>query len=189
MTKLLVKNILEHALSYKWSLQGLGMLRLYLSDAVRLHVWSTGHAAGPKVAKLHTHPWNFKSLVVAGGIEDIRYVEIANVAPNYEYVTIKCGPGGDATCEKKPITLGWKDSTIIPEGKEYSRHRTDIHESRPQDGTVTLVTRTFVEDKDHANVYFPLGMDWNHETSAEPRPATDLEVGDITGYALGRWFK
>lgn len=189
MTKLLVKNILEHASAYKWSLQGLGMLRLYLSDEVRLHVWDSRYAAGPKVAKLHTHPWNFTSFVVAGEVTDVRYEEIKNVEPNYEYVTIKCGPGGGATCEKKPIALRWSNTKVIPVGSDYATHRLAIHESRPLDGTVTLVKRTFVADKDHANVYFPLGMDWNHETSAEPRPATDLEVNDITGYALGRWFK
>jgi hypothetical protein len=39
ITKALVKNILEKATSYKWSLQGFGMLRLYLSKDVRMHVW------------------------------------------------------------------------------------------------------------------------------------------------------
>lgn len=65
MNKLLVKAVLEHAQVYTWQLQGLGMLRLYLNKATRLHVWHSGFSV-PGASTIHTHPWDFKSEVVAG---------------------------------------------------------------------------------------------------------------------------
>ncbi len=58
-----------------------------------------------------------------------------------------------------------------------------IHDTGYGDGTVSLVTRTFLEDTEHAQVYIPAGQSW---VSAEPRNATDDEVERITALALVR---
>lgn len=74
--KLLVKQILQASvkepMAFQWSIQGLGMLRLYLSEETRMHVWSSlGRISD--VSPLHTHPWSFNSIVVAGKVINKRY--------------------------------------------------------------------------------------------------------------------
>jgi hypothetical protein len=70
------------------------------------------------------------------------------------------------------------------EGETYDEKAEEVHMSSPEDGTVTIVTRHFKEDRDHAWVYWQT-EEWN---SAEPRPATDVEVADICSTSLQRWF-
>lgn len=55
ITKLFVKTILSNPENFKWSIQGLGMLRVYLSDEVRLHIWDSRFKV-PGVSPLHNHP-------------------------------------------------------------------------------------------------------------------------------------
>lgn len=76
-TKLLVKAILEKARAYKWSIQGFGMLRLYLSAEVRLHVWDSRFRV-PGVTDIHDHSWDFESEVAAGEVLQRRYLVVPN---------------------------------------------------------------------------------------------------------------
>lgn len=183
--KLLVKNILLQATAYKWSLQGLGMLRLYLSDSVRLHVWNKTFAF-KGASPIHTHPWDFKSTVVAGSLQNVIYLP-ANGGALYNRARLKCGPGGhlEETAADK-IILRAMPPWIYTEGEFYLEEAEVIHESIPEDGTVTIVERSFKEDKDHAFVYWPQGTEWG---TAEPREATMHEVLRITRHALETWFK
>jgi hypothetical protein len=191
VNKLLVKAILEAAPAFKWQIQGLGMLRLYLSKAVRLHVWHSGFAS-PGVSTLHTHPWDFESTVVAGQLENIRYKETTGTA-NTELDTerfysslLHCGPGGGLKEDPQLVYLKQLPSEIYHEGESYTEKAEEIHESKPWDGTVTVVSRRFKPDEDHARVFWPVGTAWG---SAIPRDATVEEVYVITQFALQRWFK
>lgn len=191
MNKLLVKAILSMAPVYSWQIQGLGMLRLYLNKATRLHVWHSGFAS-PGVSTLHTHPWDFKSEVIAGSLENIRYKEhdpqnCLNSTKVKEYMAavLHCGPGGGLTEKGKPVYLEAMPSEFYGEGATYTEKAEEIHESRPKDGTVTLVTRQFKPDEDHARVFWRTGTEWG---SAIPREATPDEIKVITQFALQRWF-
>jgi hypothetical protein len=182
-TKLLVKKLLESALSYQWSLQGLGMLRLYLSDEVRLHVWDCNFAF-PKASTMHTHPWHFKSLIVAGELKNMRWVEHEE-GDLFNFATIKCGEGGCIVSKAERVRLAGGPMEYYREGDMYTQEAGEIHESFPTRGTVTLVTRIFTADRDHAQVFWEPGHMWG---TAEPRAATPAEVEEITRYALQRWF-
>lgn len=181
--KLLVKKILENALSYKWSLQGLGMLRLYLNDEVRLHVWNTDFEF-PDASTMHTHPWHFESEVIVGQLKNILYYPMSD-GRLYKRALIKCGEGCEISTPEE-ILLTAMAPVLYTEGRIYCEAAQDIHSSHPENGTVTIVTRTFLEDRDHAYVFWPADKDWN---SAEPRPATDEEVIAITKHSLEVWFK
>lgn len=190
ITKLLVKNILEKAHSYKWSLQGLGMLRLYLSDEVRLHVWDTRYKFY-NASPVHDHPWDLSSQVIAGQIRNVIYTECDLcfgrghcLCVGYKRQTIKCGSGSCLVGEPKVVRLLCK-TQMVYEGEEYHQAAEEIHETKPLDGTVTIVTRTFKEDRDHAHVFWPAEITWG---SAEPRPATSEEIEAITQNALNKWF-
>lgn len=185
LTALLVQAILEHALDYEWSLPGFGMLRLYLSKAVRLHVWDPTQAT-KNVSVIHDHPWDFRSEVVCGAITNVLYEEeplLDGGSCNYLRQAIVCGPGGHALGTPEPVRLNVSMIRTYQPGGEYYEIASALHESRPEPGTVTIVTRTFREDTEHARVCFPLGTEW---VSAEPRPATRDEVLHFTKRALER---
>jgi hypothetical protein len=180
--KPLVKSILEHPLDRQWSLQGLGMLRLYLSDELRLHVWNQ-HYAVEGVSAIHTHPWSFQSIVIAGHVNQYLYRE-HNRGEIYNYSEITCGQD-DQTLRPKTIRL-MRELQEFKNGEVYSQHKDDIHESFPTLGTVTLCLRIFENDRDHAKVF------WPHHTnfiSAAARPASDEEILAMTQASLERYFK
>jgi hypothetical protein len=97
----LARTILEHATDFQWSIQGFGMLRLYLAPDVRLHVWSESHQV-PNVSLIHDHPWHFTSHVLSRKIANVRY----RIEPIGEHThtmeRIRCGPGGGALGDSRP---------------------------------------------------------------------------------------
>ena len=201
LTKLAVKAILERASAHPWSLQGMGMFRLYLSREVRLHVWDMRFTV-EKVSTVHTHPWDFTSHVLSGAITNRIFTKVEHgelqrepgfIAgfpgqfKEYREQQIVCGPGGGASSEPKRVYLYTPDDdgllTHVTDSY-YCQDASDIHESIPKSGTVTLLERTLKEDTEHAYVYFREGRSW---VSAEPRDATEHEVLAMARMALDRW--
>lgn len=174
-----------------WSIQGLGMIRLYLSPEVRLHVWDSRYAV-PGVSTLHDHPWHLHSRIVAGAVHQYRFTKTIElkalvapvpVADLWKEQTILCGEGGGLCGVPTPVALIRGAKETYRAGEVYQQTADEIHESMPEGGTVTLVTREFLEDAEHAHVYFK--DEW---VTAEPRPATASEVAAVLGYSLQRWF-
>lgn len=182
-----IKAILAGAANYRWSVQGLGMLRLYLSPTLRLHVWDDRFIA-PGATLMHDHPWHFESLIVAGQLVNYRYIlEPARGRPYVKHL-IKCGEGGGLMEDNKPdvvfLTLDKIDS--YGAGMTYRQTAEEVHCTRFARGTVTVIDRKVAGDPDHAHVYYPQGGKWG---SAEPRLATTQEVMVITQTALSRFFR
>lgn len=186
---LLVKSILEKAKHYSWSLQGFGMLRLYLSDEVRLHVWDSAYRV-PDCTLIHDHPWSFKSLVIAGILNNHLFHQKEVPGPGlfeYDEVTIKCGEGAFCKTEPKCTFLMPVAATVYRSGDDYYQEDDEIHMTLPEDGSVSLVTRYMAAGKsrEDARVYCIPGKGF---VSAAPRAATEAEVIDITRRALEKWF-
>lgn len=186
-TKQLVKSILEHPGGFEWSLQGFGMLRTYIEPELRLHVWDSRFKV-EDVSEMHTHPWHFHSFVVVGQVTNTRFVKpYAN--PDgipFREQEILCGVGGHETDRSKAVKLSVAKIEKIKAGETYSQLAHEIHQSWPEDGTVTIIEREFLDDADHAYVYVPEGQEW---VSAEPRPADPGEVESICHHALTTWFR
>jgi hypothetical protein len=188
-SKLLIANILQHPADFQWSEQGLGMLRLYLDSehVYRLHVWDDSVRV-PGVSPMHTHPWDLESTIVAGKLRQHRYTLAAVAAHNvdeYNVVTIKCGENAHELDAPSIISLAEQPLEIYREGQSYSQNANEIHWSLPDNGTVTLVKRTFGLDRESAKVY------WRGKgpfVSAEPHPASPGTVKKICDRALERWF-
>jgi hypothetical protein len=183
--QLLVANVLENADRVKWSLQGLGMLRTYLSKAVRLHIWDDRFAVH-NVSTLHNHPWSFESLVVCGAIRNRIYRSFDHLLTKttHHEQKIQCGTDGkliDAT--KRDVHLELQNDYTVTAGWSYRQPHDAIHDTIAARGTVTIVHRRFHADTEHARVYFPLGTDW---VAGIPRPATPAEVATIVEGALQR---
>ena len=188
----LVKHVLENAERFEWTLQGLGMLRTYLSSnrALRLHVWHPV-ARVKNVSDIHTHPWSFTSEVIAGAVTNVRYARVLEYEsqetldmPLVES-RILCGEGGGLIGFPQNVWLRRGEQELYFEGESYAQSAEEIHRSIPSDGTVTIIRRTFGTDVDHASVFWERSKEWG---SAEPRPPTREELRGITGAALERWF-
>jgi hypothetical protein len=171
-----------------WSLQGFGMLRLYMPEkALRFHVWDSRFAV-PNVSLHHDHPWEFRSLIVAGQLRNIRYKRYGAdelvLGDVFMEQTIQCGPGGCAKGDPTSVKLIEQGLETYHVGDWYHQTADEIHISKPEDGSVTIIDRTFNEDAEHARVYWQ--GTW---VSAEPRPATEDELRSILSNSLEKWFQ
>lgn len=188
-----VAEMLERPRNHAWSVQGLGMMRLYLDPGKRwrLHVWS-GAARVERVSSLHDHPWDFRSMILSGRIVNVRYRPVNSLsdfgpgAADWDHQRIVCGPGG---CAKEPlglIALRPGPDEVYSTGATYSQRADEVHDSRPDEGTVTLIERVVPpgSDGETARVFWEPGKSW---VSAEPRPARLDEVLAISAAALAIW--
>lgn len=192
ITRSLVRFLLERAADYKWSIQGFGMLRLYLDGAhePRLNIWDSRYRI-PNVSMMHTHPWDFASLIVAGELGNVRYVEAAPCdgkgVIEVHSSQIKPGPSGGLRRHAGEILEDREVCRFIPQceeiyspGEVYFQLADEIHVSLPSDGCITINLRERV-GADVARTFWPRGTEC---VSAEPRVATAEEVSDITQLAL-----
>lgn len=191
LMKLVVKKLLENPLAYHWELKGLGMIRTYLDKNNKIHVWDSRYRI-PNVSLTHEHPWSFDSYIVAGELHQTRLKLLStDVKPGQPYMrnTVQCGPGGRLLNEPTLVKLLPGREEIYIEGESYHQHFDEIHQSRPVDGTVTIVTRTSYNGEEEpmraAPVYWPAGEEW---VSSEPLMATPVKIKDICDAALARWF-
>lgn len=196
----LVRNVLENWESHRWSIQGFGMLRTYISKELRLHVWDSDFAV-PDVSTVHDHAaWNFESRVVVGRIVNTRYrvrpfppydeVETVEAPDVYIQEKIVCGPGGgltkdmDMTVSGKRVLLSPLEPETYVAGDVYRQQALEVHSTWSERGTVTLVHREFQPDTEHASVFYCADSKW---VSAEPREATRYEIRTIVANALDRF--
>jgi hypothetical protein len=194
----LVKGLLKNPTKLGWSLQGMGMLRTYLSREIRLHVWDSRFRV-KDVSDIHDHPWDFESLVICGIVCNTRYevrraeASFDEDAPGWPHSNathhegrIICGPapsvkGAQDICA---VRLAAKPDEVLGAGDSYRMKADEVHRTTYENGTVTVCRRVFREDTEHARIYWPLGLEW---VSAEPRAATAEEVTSICGEALRNW--
>lgn len=185
MLRAMVRSLLERDLQRLqdgegvegWSAQGLGMLRKYIDDdrRFRLHVWYPGVRV-PDVSELHTHPWDFTSLVIVGEICDHRYYNTSQADPGnvvYHCSQIQCGPNPKEPDKPMQDRRLWESQVHVQAGERYRQTSVQIHKTEAMPGTVTLIERKFQPDTEHALVFFAQGT---KRVSAEPRPATRAEL-------------
>lgn len=175
--QLVVVAILDNAHAFKWSVQGLGLLRLYIRDMGRLHIWTSRLSYGPHVSTIHDHSWNLRSEVVLGKLRNTKFMELPiedhRGTPYWKH-RIVTGYGARPVTTPEQVRLhGYPTHTYEP-GDQYMQAAAEIHRTTYDDGTVTLMRRA--ADKDgEAHVFWPVGEQWG---SATPRPATyeDIEI-------------
>ncbi len=194
--RVLVKSILESAIDYEWSIQGFGMLRLYLEPEVRLHIWDS-HYRIESASLVHTHPWNFESFIVAGMMRNYQYQESKDLNPNKRTYDCKMWkqeiiPGERARAATNGnaylVAMEHPEVDIYTVGNTYRQLRTVPHMSEYEDGTVTIISRHDRTEQDRAFSYWPKSYGKQGWISAAPRVATTKEVDDITQRSLKRWF-
>lgn len=182
----LVQMILSDS-SASWSLQGFGMLRLHLPGDFRLHVWDSRFAV-PNVSTIHDHlQWGLESIIISGKLTnqrfDVQHEKRVGVNQPYNMVTLKPGYGTYHKTDAEVVYLAPQKPEVYGPGDVYVQHPNEVHESRPEDGTITLMRKLPTGD-DSARVFWPLGEEW---VSAEPRKALPEEVRVIVGRAILKW--
>jgi hypothetical protein len=182
-----VLPILDKPFDHKWQVQGLGMLRTYLDPNTRMHIWHSklNYCAD---SGWHTHPWDFSSFIVAGSIQNKKYLKrvdgefLGESEPPFKAngawtpfmeQQIICGPGGCAMSEPKLVYLFEAVNVQLYAGSTYAQRADEIHTTLPADGTISIITRKTVHEDGSANIYYPVGSTWS---SAEARPAEDFEI-------------
>jgi hypothetical protein len=185
-----VKFIYENRAAFNWTLQGFGMLRLHLPDNRRLHIWDSRFRV-PGVSDIHDHlQWGLSSYIVSGSLTNRIWVE----RPDYltheivhdelmQKVTLKPGVGTHFKNEPDFCFLQIASEHRYKAGDTYSQAPSVIHQSLPEDGTITLMTK-FPTDDESARVFWPHNMRW---VSAEPRRAAMHEVDLIFGDAMRKF--
>jgi hypothetical protein len=189
-TRALVRKVLT-APSSEWTAQGFGFLRTYFGPPenpkqYRLNLWDK-HFTVPNVSTIHDHPWDFKSLIVAGQTANQRYDKAPEAwgLPTHTFSTIRTGINSDLV-KSEP-----QHCTLIPArvredykiGDTYRQRADEIHETSFLDGSITLNQRH--GDTEHARVFWPFGTEW---VDAKPRAATVDEVRDTVARSLKWWF-
>lgn len=180
-----IKEILLHPEEGReWTIQGLGMLRLYLDDehVYRLHLWDP-RLAFEQVSTIHDHPWDFESVIISGQMVNVRYLEGSGLT--YEGSELFCGAGGGLLPDtRRVVELQSHPDPVYLTGMRYKQEAPELHDSLPMEGAVTVIKRTFGPNRDIAHVYWPYNTQWG---SAEPRAATREEVIHFTREALAHW--
>lgn len=169
--QLLTMAILDRADAYHWSIQGFGVLRLYVRDLGRIHIWDSTQRF-TNTSMIHTHSWDLSSTIVAGWLVNKLYVEDDILGVPYNRVHLLTGYDSKLLADPEPVRLFEKSHYTYHPGDSYAQHRNEIHETDAADGTVSVMLRK--EDVDgEADVYWRQGAEWG---TAKPRPATQDEV-------------
>lgn len=163
--------LLEHPFDFPWSVQGLGMLRLYLNDRDRLNIWHNDGRIG--ASPIHDHYWGFQSFILAGKLINERYIQSPDGLPKSRFKIIT-GEGTVVLEGPEDDNLKLVSSWSYYPGETYTQIPADIHETQFIDGTMTIIRRTqYLEQRDRANVWTDRGLPY---VSAEPRAATKDEI-------------
>jgi hypothetical protein len=173
-----VRDALERASSYEWSVQGFGMMRTYIGTdhRFRLNVWHSKLAV-QNVSTIHDHPWDLVSWIISGRLRNRRY-EVGSGIP-FQCMELEPGAEGGPRSVPEEVFLFQRPTEIYFPGSRYEQRADEVHVSLPDDGTVTLNDRTG-HGEDRARVFW-LSGGW---VDAKPRPATPWEVVLYSSLAL-----
>ena len=120
LDKVLVRNVLEHALEYPWRYQDIGLLALRLDEhrEYGLHVWAPDRCIG--TPPIHDHPYDFVSRIIAGELTNARYVEDPSGA---KYLRERYSPSNEKSRATDYVQLSSEVETFR-EGDEYAQRAT-----------------------------------------------------------------
>ena len=168
----IVLDVMLDPLKYKWEIQGFGMLRTYISKNTRLQIWLKEFIV-PNVTDIHTHPWNFESLIYQGDITNYCFMESESSDGNkFDKCLILTGENAYVK-EKIPTIMEIVSTEWYTTGDSYYHKKTIPHRIDFSDGTITILTKSNIDKDSLAYSYVPNGKEW---VSAAPRPATKKEI-------------
>jgi hypothetical protein len=154
-----------------WSVQGFGLLRLYIRKVGRLHIWVSA-LRYPGVTMVHNHSWDLRSTIVSGCLINRRWTQQPfgerwkrrRILTGYDCKFVQ--PADDE------VYLIEEPRDVYHAGDVYRQNASAIHMTDAEDGTVTLMERN--EDTNgEADLYWRITEEWG---TARPRKATPEEI-------------
>ena len=192
MKKETLLDILKNPFNYEWEVQGLGMMRTYLNEDTRFQIWNKDLIVDG-VTDIHTHPWDFISVILQGKITNHIYKEYPEqVNKSKKYFRCLINTGEDAYVkEKNEVYLLKCDKKTYTSGNFYIHKKHIPHKITFKDGTITVLNKfnkndescmeliplLLCQDKKSSEAYTYV-KDGNEWVSAMPRPAKDYEIYD-----------
>jgi hypothetical protein len=197
LNKAEVQQILRNWTTHEWQVQGFGMLRTYLDGPgePRLQIWDQRVAVWGDWT-IHDHPWDFTSRIICGTLFNQRFEKSTELDPLpiwhqdpserlYKGTLLVPGPEGGNTGEPFDIWLTPQPTEVYSSGDEYSQKYWELHKTRYDQGTITMIERDRVKESDTALACYSESVG---QTFYRPRPATPDEIFTVTGDALKRWW-
>lgn len=183
-----VRDVLEHADQYKWSIQGLGMMRTTLDDGRRVQVWDMAYALDD--SNIHDHPWGFESQIIVGELTNRIYEEDRNsqYSGSFPMNAVELITGdGTFVSEPRRTELRLLETNTYGPGTQYTMEADQIHTTSAITGTVTIIKKIpLPEPKTTATVFWRRDAEWQ---TAKPRPATKAERDAFIESALSLFPK
>lgn len=180
MTSSLVFTILRHADDFPWRMQEIGLMGLRLDERreYRLHVWDPSFAENAE-PPIHDHPYDFTSRIVVGKLTNTRYLESA-AGPEFD--RFRYSPPDEEQRRRDTVRLSGTAENLGADD-EYGQLAHELHSSRPQPGTVTLMRCSWGAPRE-LTVCLREGARW---PSGRARDATREEIKAFTAKALDRF--
>jgi hypothetical protein len=174
--KPLVAALLRDGERRDWTVQGFGFLRTYFGPLgelkrFRLNLWHSKFTVS-NVSTIHNHPWDFKSVIIAGSFINQRFICRTGPPYTHTHAIIKTGITSKAEItEMQHCRLISCLAESYASGDTYEQFCNEIHETKFSDGAITLNER--IGDTEHARIFWPYGTEW---IDAKPRRATPHEI-------------
>lgn len=162
-----IERILENpeAGYRQWSMHGIGMLRTYLDPdrRLRLNLWHR-ELLNPGISTMHDHPWPFTSRIIAGRLTNQRFARCTKNSVGAILTMegkITCGAGYNGMKpDPQIVTLHPCEPEVYTAGMEYLQRPEEIHDTRAEDGTITVIERGAERPDCEASVFWPVGQPW-----------------------------
>lgn len=181
MMQTLALAVLDNAGAYDWSVQGFGMLRLYIRKIGRLHIWDSA-LRYPNVSVVHNHSWDLTSMVLFGELRNTRFRVSDRYGVQMKMQRLVTGYDTKMVTEENNVRLISENLEIYRPGQTYHQQAHEIHRTDALDSTVTLMLRN-EDEQGQADVYWPASGTWG---TARPRRALEDEIRQTVKRALSK---
>ena len=204
----MVKAILKSAGSYSWEVPANGRLTLVLEPNVAvINVFHSKYRV-PNSTAIHSHTVDFRSDIIGGVMRQYRYLRAtagAGHSAGPERSTADAGRGSTPQRYwEQELTLGGRlagepvecllkesELEVYRTGEYYEITADEIHQSVPEDGTVTLISRQYKTSPTSVSTFWPwapLPVGAKPSDKIIPKEAPEEVVRDVISVALERWF-
>ncbi len=206
-TRALVKTILQRAEHYSWEVPANGRLTLVLEPNVAvINVFHSKYRV-PGTTAIHSHTVDFRSDIIGGVMQQNRYQRVIADAGHGPAPRVIADTGRgheprryweqeltlDGKLKRDPIECDLTEGAIetYAAGEFYEITADEIHQSVPEDGTVTLITRQHKTSPTSVSTFWPwapLAAGARPSDKIIPKEAGDEVVKDVISVALEKWF-
>lgn len=161
----------DQSLYGDWSVQGFGLLRLYIRNLGRLHIWDST-LRYPGVTMVHNHSWDLISTIVSGRLINRRWTQ-QPFGERWKHRSILTGYDCKwVQPEDDEVFLIEEPRDVYCPGDVYRQAASQIHMTNAEDGTITMMER-HEDTNGEADLYWRITEEWG---TARPRKATRAEV-------------